>query len=59
MENPRSLPNCPTRMYSETPFRKPTRMGLERKSATAPSRRKLAPMQKRPASVVMVMVSDS
>ncbi len=40
------------------PFRKPTRMGRERKSASAPSLRKLAPMQKSPASAASVTESD-
>jgi hypothetical protein len=36
-------------MQSATPFMKPTRTGLERKSPTAPSRKKLARMQNTPA----------
>ena len=49
MANPNSLPSWPTRICNETPLRKPTKIGFERKSARAPSRRKLAPMQKIPA----------
>jgi hypothetical protein len=45
-------------MLSAMPFRKPKRIGLERKSASAPSRRKLAPRQHTPARKHKVTESD-
>src|SRR5262249_21215446 len=41
-----------------TPFRKPTRIGLDRKSAKAPRRKKLATMQMSPVKNVNVIESD-
>ena len=58
MPKPNSLPICPSNIERATPFMKPTRMGLDRKSASAPSRRKLAPMHSRPVKNVSVSVSE-
>ena len=55
---PKILPICPRMMCSEIPFRKPTRIGRDRKSASAPRRRKLAPIQKSPARKARVMDRD-
>ena len=41
-----------------TPFRNPTRIGLARKSATKPSRRKPARMQKIPVKIANTIESD-
>ena len=46
-------------MESATPFMNPMRMGLERKSPTAPSRKKLARMQKTPARNASITDMDA
>jgi hypothetical protein len=58
MWKPSNLLTCPLQMLIATPFRNPTRMGLDKKSAIAPSRKKLAAMQNRPAKNVTVTESD-
>jgi hypothetical protein len=40
------------------PFKNPTRIGLDRKSAITPSRKKLATIQNKPARNVSVTESD-
>jgi hypothetical protein len=47
--NPKTLPSCPNMMLRAIPFRKPTKMGLDKKSGRAPNLMKLAPMQSIPA----------
>ncbi len=47
-DSPNRRLDCVTRMLIATPFMKPTRIGFDRKSATAPRRRKLAPMHSSP-----------
>ena len=42
-----------------TPLRNPTRIGLERKSATKPSRKKPARMQKIPVKTASAIESDT
>jgi len=46
-------------ILSAIPFRKPTSMGFERKSARAPNLKKLAAMHSTPASKANVSDSDS
>ena len=57
--NPKILPICPSMMLRAIPFRKPTSMGFERKSARAPNLKKLAPMHSTPASKASATDSDS
>jgi hypothetical protein len=47
---PKILSACPRIMDSATPFRKPTKMGLDKKSASPPRRRKLAAIHINPVS---------
>ena len=49
---PRSLPNCPSTIDNAMPLRNPIRMGLDRKSASTPSRKRLAPRHIRPTKKV-------
>ncbi len=58
IENPNSFPTCPRRMLMAMPFRKPTRIGLDRKSASAPRRKKLPATHNRPAKKVSVIESE-
>src|SRR6516165_7440050 len=57
-EKPSSLPAWPRQMVIAMPFKNPIRIGLDRKSANAPSRKKLAMMQNMPAKNVIATVSD-
>jgi len=45
-------------MLIAIPFRKPTRIGFDRKSAKAPRRKKLATIQMSPVKNVNVIESD-
>jgi hypothetical protein len=47
---PKILSACPRIIDRATPFRKPTKMGLDKKSASAPRRRKLAAIHINPVS---------
>ena len=51
---PKIFPIWPSTMLKATPFRKPTRIGFDKKSAAAPSFRKLAATQMMPAKKVSV-----
>ena len=46
------------KMLSAIPFKNPTKIGLDKKSASAPRRRKLAPMQSNPLKKVKVTESE-
>ena len=48
---PKILPICPRKMLMATPLRKPTRIGLERKSARKPSRSVLPIRQRSPVKI--------
>ena len=58
IENPNSLPTCPRKMLIAMPFRKPIRIGLDRKSANAPRRKKLPAMHNTPVKNVSAIESD-
>ena len=55
---PKILPICPRMMLSAMPFRNPTRIGFERKSASAPNFRKLPAMQRAPVKTASAIESD-
>ena len=54
---PNSGPSWLSTMLIDRPFMKPTRIGLERKSAMAPRRRKLAAMHNSPTSSASIIDS--
>lgn len=58
-EKPSTLPICPSTMLSAMPFMNPTRIGRDRKSASAPSLRKLPATQRRPAMKASVNESEA
>ena len=58
IENPKSLPTCPRKMLMAMPLRNPTRIGLDKKSARTPRRKKLATMQINPVKNVNAIESD-
>ncbi len=58
IENPKIFPICPRKMLIATPFKYPTRIGFDKKSASAPSRKKLAPMQNNPAKSASATDND-
>ncbi len=58
-ENPNNRPSCPLMMLSAIPFRYPVRMGRARKFVRKPRPAIPATMQKTPAIIASVMVSDT
>src|SRR5262249_16160298 len=58
IENPRSFPTCPRKMLSAMPFRKPTRIGLDKKADNGRRGKKLAAMQSRPVKNVSAIESE-
>jgi hypothetical protein len=58
MENPKIFPICPSAILRAIPFRNPTSIGFDRKSAKPPRRKNFARMQNTPAMKARVMESE-
>ncbi len=58
MEKPKIFPICPSAMLSAMPFKNPTRIGFDRKSASAPNLKNRARIQKTPATKARSIESE-